>query len=157
ILAAVAIFTFVQSWNNFLWPFVATTDPSLLTVPVGLGTVPGAHGIPYAQQMAAAVLGDAPLLAVFLPSPRQARRGVAAGGPTGAPRAPPTPPRGAGHGTPTGAPRARRGAARPDPDRGRRPGRRRPRPGGTAAGRRRPGARPRPGRRRPRRGLVRLR
>jgi len=76
ILAAVAIFTFVQSWNNFLWPFVATTDPSLMTVPVGLGTVQGAYGIQYAQQMAAAVLGAAPLIAVFLAFQRQIVRGV---------------------------------------------------------------------------------
>ncbi|WP_017625151.1 carbohydrate ABC transporter permease [Nocardiopsis chromatogenes] len=76
ILAAVGIFTFVQAWNNFLWPFVATTDPALMTVPVGLGTVQGAYGIQYAQQMAAAVLGAAPLIAVFMVFQRQIVRGV---------------------------------------------------------------------------------
>ncbi|WP_017557007.1 carbohydrate ABC transporter permease [Nocardiopsis baichengensis] len=76
ILAAVGIFTFVQAWNNFLWPFVATTDPALMTVPVGLGTVQGAYGIQYAQQMAAAVLGAAPLIAVFMLFQRQIVKGV---------------------------------------------------------------------------------
>ncbi|MFC4560908.1 carbohydrate ABC transporter permease [Nocardiopsis mangrovi] len=76
VLAAVGIFTFVQSWNNFLWPFIATTDPALMTVPVGLGTVQGAYGIQYAQQMAAAVLGALPLIVVFLLFQRQVVRGV---------------------------------------------------------------------------------
>ncbi|GAA3749683.1 carbohydrate ABC transporter permease [Salinactinospora qingdaonensis] len=76
ILAAVGIFTFVQAWNNFLWPFVATTDPALMTVPVGLGTVQGAYGIQYAQNMAAAVLGALPLIIVFLIFQRQVVRGV---------------------------------------------------------------------------------
>ncbi|PSK91358.1 carbohydrate ABC transporter membrane protein 2 (CUT1 family) [Murinocardiopsis flavida] len=76
ILAAVGIFTFVHAWNNFLWPFVATTDPALMTVPVGLGTVQGAYGIQYAQNMAAAVLGALPLIAVFLLFQRQVVRGV---------------------------------------------------------------------------------
>ncbi|WP_052809773.1 carbohydrate ABC transporter permease [Streptomonospora alba] len=76
ILAAVGIFTFVQAWNNFLWPFVATTDPALMTVPVGLGTVQSAYGILYAQQMAASVLGAVPLIVVFMLFQRQVVRGV---------------------------------------------------------------------------------
>ncbi|MUL40237.1 carbohydrate ABC transporter permease [Streptomonospora sp. PA3] len=76
ILAAVGIFTFVQAWNNFLWPFVATTDPALMTVPVGLGTVQSAYGILYAQQMAASVLGALPLIVVFMLFQRQVVRGV---------------------------------------------------------------------------------
>ncbi|GAA3755615.1 multiple sugar transport system permease protein [Spinactinospora alkalitolerans] len=76
ILAAVGIFTFVQAWNNFLWPFIATTDPALMTVPVGLGTVQGGYGIQYAQNMAAAVIGALPLIIVFMLFQRQVVRGV---------------------------------------------------------------------------------
>ncbi|RNL86244.1 carbohydrate ABC transporter permease [Halostreptopolyspora alba] len=76
ILAAVGIFTFVQAWNNFLWPFISATDPNLMTVPVGLGTVQGSYGILYAQNMAAAVLGALPLIVVFLLFQRQVVRGV---------------------------------------------------------------------------------
>ncbi|PRX96106.1 carbohydrate ABC transporter permease [Allonocardiopsis opalescens] len=76
VLAAVGIYTFVQSWNNFLWPFVATTDPALMTVPVGLGTVQSSYGILYAQNMAAALLGALPLIIVFMLFQRQVVRGV---------------------------------------------------------------------------------
>ncbi len=76
ILAAVGIFTFVQAWNNFLWPFISATDPNLMTVPVGLGSVQGSYGILYAQNMAAAILGALPLIIVFLLFQRQVVRGV---------------------------------------------------------------------------------
>lgn len=80
ILAAVGIFTFVGSWNNFLWPFIVTTDPSIMTLPVGLGVVQSAYGIAYAQNMAAAVLGALPLLVVFMIFQRQIVTGIAGAG-----------------------------------------------------------------------------
>jgi multiple sugar transport system permease protein len=70
-LAAVAIFTFVTTWNNFLWPFVAVSDPHLMTFPVGLATVQSSYGVRYAQVLAAALLGGLPLVALFLAFQRQ--------------------------------------------------------------------------------------
>jgi multiple sugar transport system permease protein len=71
-LAAVAIFTFVTTWNNFRWPFVAVSDPHLMTLfPVGLATVQSSYGVRYAQVLAAAVLGGLPLVALFLAFQRQ--------------------------------------------------------------------------------------
>lgn len=77
ILAAVGIFTFIGSWNNFLWPLLIATDPSMMTLPVGLGVVAGGYGLFYAQNMAAAVLGALPLLIVFLIFQKQIVKGVA--------------------------------------------------------------------------------
>ncbi|WP_407547508.1 carbohydrate ABC transporter permease [Streptomyces sp. Pv4-95] len=65
-LAAVAIFVFIGAWNNFLWPFVSTSDPSLMTLPVGITSVKDAYGVQYAQSMASAVLAALPLVAVFV-------------------------------------------------------------------------------------------
>jgi multiple sugar transport system permease protein len=69
--AAVAIFTFATTWNNFLWPFVAVSDPHLMTFPVGLATVQSSYGVRHAQVLAAAVLGGLPLVALFLAFQRQ--------------------------------------------------------------------------------------
>ncbi|MFG3157031.1 carbohydrate ABC transporter permease [Streptomyces sp. NPDC048219] len=66
IVAAVSIFVFIGAWNNFMWPFVVTNDPDLMTLPVGLATVKDAYGIQYAQAMASALLAALPLIAVFL-------------------------------------------------------------------------------------------
>ncbi|MFD7300245.1 carbohydrate ABC transporter permease [Streptomyces pharetrae] len=66
IVAAVAIFVFIGVWNNFMWPFIVTNDPDLMTLPVGLATVKDAFGIQYAQSMASALLAALPLIVVFL-------------------------------------------------------------------------------------------
>ncbi|MFS0700887.1 carbohydrate ABC transporter permease [Cellulomonas sp. 179-A 4D5 NHS] len=80
ILAAVAIFVFIGAWNNFLWPFIITTDPSLLTLPVGLVQVQSSFGVRYAQVMASAILAGLPLVVVFMLFQRQIIRGVATTG-----------------------------------------------------------------------------
>ncbi len=79
-IAAVAIFTFVQTWNNLLWPLLVLSNPEIMTVPVGLATVQGNFGIRYADTMASALLGAAPLVAVFLLFQRHIVEGVAGTG-----------------------------------------------------------------------------
>jgi multiple sugar transport system permease protein len=76
-IAAVGIFTFVLAWNNFIWPFVITSQRDLMTVPVGLATVNAGYGALYAQQMALAILGALPLLVAFLLFQRQIVQGIA--------------------------------------------------------------------------------
>ena len=76
ILTAVGIFTFIGAWNNFLWPFIVTTNPEMMTIPVGLANVQGSYGLRYAQIMASALLGGLPLLVVYALFQRQIVRGV---------------------------------------------------------------------------------
>ncbi|WP_052867183.1 carbohydrate ABC transporter permease [Streptomyces niger] len=77
VLAAVAIFTFISTWNNFLWPFLVTTDPNGMTLPVGLVNVQSSFGVRYAQIMASLVIAGLPLLVVFMLFQRQIVRGIA--------------------------------------------------------------------------------
>ncbi|HUR03989.1 MAG TPA: carbohydrate ABC transporter permease [Nonomuraea sp.] len=78
VLAAVSIFTFITTWNNFLWPFLVSTDPNTMTLPVGLANVvQGTFGLRYAQIMASVVLAGLPLLVVFVLFQRQIVRGIA--------------------------------------------------------------------------------
>jgi multiple sugar transport system permease protein len=80
VLAAVAIFLFIGAWNNFLWPFIVTSNPDLMTLPVGLANVRSGYGLQYAQNSAAAMLAALPLLIVFVFFQRQIVRGVATTG-----------------------------------------------------------------------------
>lgn len=80
IVAAVSIFVFIQAWNNFMWPFIITNDPDLMTLPVGLATVQDTYGIQYAQAMASALLAALPLIVVFLFFQRRIIRSVATTG-----------------------------------------------------------------------------
>jgi multiple sugar transport system permease protein len=79
-VAAVAIFAFVSSWNDLLWPLLVLTNPDIMTIPVGLATVQGAFGIRYADTMASAILGAVPLVAVFLLFQRNIVEGIAGTG-----------------------------------------------------------------------------
>jgi multiple sugar transport system permease protein len=75
--SAVAILTFITSWNAFLWPLLVLTHSKSQTIPVGLSGLIGGAAIQYAETMASAVLGILPLLAVFLLLQRQITQGVA--------------------------------------------------------------------------------
>ncbi|MGY3201512.1 carbohydrate ABC transporter permease [Streptomyces sp. TE5632] len=76
-LAAVGIFTFISSWNNFLWPYMVTNDPDLMTMPNGIATVMNSYGIQWAQLMAGGLLAGLPLIVVFVFFQRQIVAGVA--------------------------------------------------------------------------------
>lgn len=80
IVSAVSIFVFIGAWNNFMWPFVVTNDPDLMTLPVGLATVKDAYGIQYAGSMASALLSAAPLIVMFLLFQRRIVNSVATTG-----------------------------------------------------------------------------
>jgi multiple sugar transport system permease protein len=80
VVSAVAIFTFVWSWNNLLWPLLVLSNPRLMTIPVGLATVQGSYGIRYADTMASALLGALPLMLLFLFFQRRIVEGIAGTG-----------------------------------------------------------------------------
>jgi len=66
-LAALGIFQFLASWNNFLWPLVALTDESKYTLPVALATFAiGQNKADYGLLMAGSVALVVPVILVFL-------------------------------------------------------------------------------------------
>ena len=79
-VSAVAIFTFVWSWNNLLWPLLVLTNPNLMTIQVGLSSQIGSFGIRYSEVMASALLGGLPLLVIFLLFQRHIVEGIAGTG-----------------------------------------------------------------------------
>jgi multiple sugar transport system permease protein len=79
-ISAVAILTFVWTWNNFLWPLLVLTSTKTMTIPVGLASVASGYGAHYAEVMASAVLGALPLFAVFVVFQRQIIEGVTSTG-----------------------------------------------------------------------------
>jgi multiple sugar transport system permease protein len=79
-ISAVAIVTFVWTWNNFLWPLLVLSSTKTMTIPVGLASVASGYGAHYAEVMASAVLGALPLFAVFLLFQRHIIEGVTSSG-----------------------------------------------------------------------------
>lgn len=78
--ATVAILTFINSWNAFLWPLLVLNQTKSQTIPVGLASLVSNSNIQYAEVMASSVLGFLPLIAVFLVFQRQVTQGIATTG-----------------------------------------------------------------------------
>jgi multiple sugar transport system permease protein len=79
-LATLAALTFLDSWNNFLWPLIAITSTDQMTLPLGLATFQGAHSTEWTLLMAGNVMSLVPMLAVFFLAQRYFIRSVAATG-----------------------------------------------------------------------------
>jgi len=79
-MASLAIFTFIASWDAFLWPLIVTTQDVMKTLPVGLQSFAGAQGIQYHLIIAAANLVIIPVLIIFLVLQKQIIKGIATSG-----------------------------------------------------------------------------
>ena len=75
--AAIAVITFIASWNAFLWPLVIGQDSSKWTVQVALSTFLTAQTINLHELFLAAAVSIAPLVLVFVILQRYLVQGVA--------------------------------------------------------------------------------
>ncbi|MFD1019667.1 carbohydrate ABC transporter permease [Thalassobacillus hwangdonensis] len=65
-IAALSIFTFMASWNNFLWPLIVISSNDLATLPLGLSLLQGRWGTDWGLMMAGVVISVVPILIVYL-------------------------------------------------------------------------------------------
>ena len=79
-LATLAALTFLDSWNNFLWPLIAVTSTEQMTLPLGLAMFQGAHQTEWPLLMAGNVMSLAPMLLIFFVAQRYFVRSIAATG-----------------------------------------------------------------------------
>lgn len=80
-MASLAIFTFVLTWNDYLWPLVASTRSEWFTVTTGLASLQSnfAAATDLGTLMARGLVGSLPLIIVFLLFQRQLIRGITLG------------------------------------------------------------------------------
>jgi putative chitobiose transport system permease protein len=76
-LAAVAIFTFVTSWNDFLWPSLMLHKQDGLTLPVGLVALQGQFVSDFRATAAGVTMTVLPILLFFVVVQRWFVRGLA--------------------------------------------------------------------------------
>lgn len=65
-LSVLAIFTFVGSWGEFLWPSIILTKQSLFTLPVGINELQGAFSANYRLIAAGSMISIVPIVVFFL-------------------------------------------------------------------------------------------
>jgi len=76
-MATLAIFTFLASWNDFVWPLIVTSDITMRTLPVGLSIFQGRYTTEYGITMAAAAIASLPVIVAFLFFQRRITEGIA--------------------------------------------------------------------------------
>ncbi len=64
-LAALAIFTFRESWDQFIWPLIIISRDELKTLPLGIAMFESSFGTAYNEVMAVAVIGMIPMALLF--------------------------------------------------------------------------------------------
>ncbi len=79
-LVTLAIFTFLDSWNNLLWPLIIITKPEMRTVSLGLTEFQTLHGTSYNLLMAGSTVATIPILILFIFLQRYFIRGVVLSG-----------------------------------------------------------------------------
>ena len=80
ILITLAIFTFLGSWNDFMWPLIVLSDSRRYTLPIALANLLGEHGLDTELMMAGSVLTLLPGVVLFLALQKHYLRGLVLGG-----------------------------------------------------------------------------
>jgi multiple sugar transport system permease protein len=79
-LITLSIFTFMASWNDFLWPLIVMSKESMYTLPVALANLFGDHDVDTELMMAGSVITILPVLITFLFLQKYYIGGIMAGG-----------------------------------------------------------------------------
>ena len=79
-LLTVVIFSFIGSWNAFLWPLLVTTKPTWRPLMVGLYTFVTEAGPETQLLMAGAVITLIPILILYFLTQKQFTEGIATSG-----------------------------------------------------------------------------
>lgn len=79
VLVVLFIYTFLATWNSFLFPFLFTNTESMRTLPVGLTFYLGKQSIDWGHLMAGASISALPILFIYLLFRKHIIKGLIAG------------------------------------------------------------------------------
>ncbi len=80
VLATLGIFTFMGSWNDFLWPLIVMVGEDRYTLPVALANLNGQYATKFGLLMAGAVVVVIPVIFIFILAQKYVIRGIATTG-----------------------------------------------------------------------------
>ncbi|NUT55129.1 MAG: carbohydrate ABC transporter permease [Thermoleophilia bacterium] len=78
-LATVAIFTFLASWDEFVWALTIINDPEKRTLPIAIALFQGQHATSWGIVFAASAIAVVPVILIFVALQRQFIGGITAG------------------------------------------------------------------------------
>lgn len=78
-VAFLGIFTFIGTWNDYVWPLIVLVNPKRLTLQVALSQLNSIYSTDYGMVMAGAVVSVVPLIGIFIIGSRHFIANIAAG------------------------------------------------------------------------------
>jgi sn-glycerol 3-phosphate transport system permease protein len=78
-LGTLAIYSFLQTWNQFLWPLLITNKKEMRTIQIGLNYLMNEESISFNNTMAGVMLAILPTVLLLIVGQRQLIRGLTAG------------------------------------------------------------------------------
>lgn len=79
-LATLSVTTFMESWNDYLWPLLMLTDRNKMTLPIALSTLNGQYATEYNVLMAGSLISMVPIIIIYIVAQKQFKSGLMAGG-----------------------------------------------------------------------------
>ena len=79
IIATICIFSFVGSWNNYLWPLLCAMSNEMFTLPVGIPTFTRTYTVDYVKPMTASMVASLPMIILYIIFERQIVAGITQG------------------------------------------------------------------------------
>ena len=79
-LGALTIYSFLGSWNGYLWPLIILPDEVKYTLPISLANLVGIYRQDYGMLMAGTLLSLMPIVILFLAMQREFVQGITLGG-----------------------------------------------------------------------------
>ncbi len=80
VIAGYTVITFMDAWNDYLWPLVMLTKTEMMTVPVALGMVNGQFERNFGVQMAGSLISILPVIMIYLFAQSKMKDGLTLGG-----------------------------------------------------------------------------
>lgn len=65
-IGSLCIFTFLQQWNDFIWPYISITKQAMMTIPTGIVLFKSQSGMDKGLALAANIVAIMPVLIAFL-------------------------------------------------------------------------------------------
>lgn len=78
-IGALAIFTFISSWNDYFMQLILIRSTSMMTLPLGIATMQSEFTTNYGVMMAGATLASIPMIAIFVLFQRTFTQGITMG------------------------------------------------------------------------------
>ena len=78
-IVATGVYTFLLSWNEFLFALTLTKSTEMRTVPIGIQLLMGQHSYEWNEMMAMSILGSFPILIMYMMAQRYFLEGLTAG------------------------------------------------------------------------------